>query len=260
MKEMRKTKFNIWLVVLTIVVFSLTNKLFAQGPPINTDTPILLGLTGGGFRTFGKIISTDLGETFIQPLAIPYNVTTNFQIGVIQSFVTRFPKDGKNQSGFGNFSFFAKQMMFQINRRAKTFRGLLKFTQTFPTGASNVSADVYSSQIMFVTGYVTLKYGLYGSAGYTFISKNLPDNLVYNFAFGYPLLPQKYPPFQLNLYLELNGQHVYEVDRNLLFLSPGLQFITSSRLLFETSVQIPIADDRNIFNYTYSFGIRWLAF
>jgi len=69
--------------------------------------------------------------------------------------------------------------MFQINRRAKTFRGLLKFTQTFPTGASNVSADVYSSQIMFVTGYVTLKYGLYSSAGYTFVSKNLPDNFVY---------------------------------------------------------------------------------
>lgn len=253
-------KLKLKLIILVLLTFTFTNKLFAQGPPINTDTPILLGLTGGGFRTFGKVISTDFGETYVQPFVIPYNLTTNFQIGVMQPFVTRFPKNGKNQSGFGNLSLFAKQTIFQINKRAKTFRGLLKFTQTFPTGASNVSTDVYSSQIMFVTGYVTLKYGFYGSAGYMFVSKNLPDNLVYNFAFGYPLLPQKYPPFQLNLYLELNGQHVYEVDKSLLFLSPGLQLITSSRLLFETSVQIPIADDRNIFNYTYSFGIRWLVF
>jgi len=241
-------------------VFSLTNKLFAQGPPVNTDTPILLGLTGGGFRTFGKIVSTDLGVTYIQPVAVPYNVTANFQIGAVQPFVYRFPKSGESQSGFGNLSLFAKRMLLQIDSKAKTFRALLKFTQAFPTGASSVSADVYSSQIMLVTGYVTLKYGIYGSAGYTFVSKNLPDNLVYNFAFGYPLLPQKYPPFQLNLYLELNGKHVLEVDKNLLFLSPGLQFITSGRLLFETSVQIPVVDDTKLLNFTYSLGIRWLAF
>ena len=242
-----------------MVVFT-SKSVLAQGPPINTDTPILLGLEGGGFRTFGKIISTDLGETYVQPFAIPYNLGRNFQIGVIQPFVTLFPNNGENQSGFGNLSLFAKQMLLQIDAKAKTFRSLLKFTQTFPTGASNVSVDVYSSQIMFVTGYVTLKYGLYGSVGYTFVSKNLPDNLIYNFAFGYPLLPQKYPPFQLNLYLELNGQHVFEIGKELLFLSPGIQLISSSRLLFETSLQVPIIDDRNVFNYTYSFGIRWLVF
>jgi len=253
-----KRNFN--NILFALYVFSLTSNLFAQGPPINADTPILLGLEGGGFRTFGKIISTDSGETYVQPFAIPYNLGRNFQIGVIQPFVSRFPNRGENQSGFGNLSLFAKQMLIQIDSKAKTFRSLLKFTQTFPTGASNVSTDVYSSQIMLVTGYVTLKYGFYGSVGYTFVSKNLPDNLIYNFAFGYPLLPQKYPPFQLNLYLEFNGQHTFEVDKNLLFLSPGVQLIASSRLLLETSIQVPIVDDNNILNYTFSFGIRWLVF
>jgi len=257
---MKKTKLNFNHIFFALWVFSLASNSFAQGPPIITESPYLLGLEGGGIRTFGKIVSTDLGETYVQPFAIPYNLSTNFQIGVIQPFVTRFPKNGENQSGFGNFSLFVKQMLVQIDAKAKTFRSLLKFTQTFPTGASNVSADVYSSQVMLVTGYVTLKYGLYGSVGYTFVSKNLPDNLVYNFAFGYPLLPQKYPPLQLNLYLELNGQRFFEVDKNLLFFSPGLQLITSSKLLFETSVQIPIVDDNNILKYTYSFGIRWLVF
>lgn len=257
---MEKIKINIWSVALIICLFALTNNLFAQGPPINTDTPILLGLEGGGFRTFGKIISTDIGNTYIQPIAIPFNLTTDLQIGGIQPFVISSPNNGETKSGFGNLSVFAKQILIQVDGKAKTFRSLLKFTQTFPTGASSVSPDVYSSQLMLVTGYVTLKYGLYGSAGYTFVSKNMPDNFVYDFAIGYPILPQKYPPFQLNLYLELNGQHIYEIDKNLVYLSPGLQLISSSRLLFETSVQIPINDDRNIFNYTFSFGIRWLVF
>ena len=257
---MKKSKLNIWFVVLAVCAFSLTNELLAQGPPINTDSPILLGLEGGGFRTFGKIVSTDQGETYIQPLAIPYNLTTDFQIGIIQPFISTYPKNKNNNSGFGNLSLFAKQMLLQIDSKAKTFRSLLKFTQTFPTGASSVSADVYSSQFMLVTGFVTLDYSLNTSIGYSFVSGNLPDNLVYNFAFGYPLLPQKYPPFQLNLYLELNGQHTFDVNKSILFFSPGIQLITSSIFLFESSFQFPIVDDSGIMKFTYSLGIRYLIF
>ncbi|MCH8325745.1 MAG: hypothetical protein IIB83_04160, partial [Bacteroidetes bacterium] len=160
-------------IIIFLLFFNLI-PLYAQGPPINTDSPILLGLEGGGFRTFGKIVSTDLGETYIQPLAIPYNLTTDFQIGVIQPFISTYPKNKNNNSGFGNLSLFAKQMLLQIDSKAKTFRSLLKFTQTFPTGASSVSADVYSSQFMLVTGFVTLDYSLNTSIGYSFVSENLP--------------------------------------------------------------------------------------
>jgi len=256
---MRKFKLNIRIMVLISCVFFLPESL-AQGPPINTETPILLGLEGGGFRTFGKIVSTDLGTTYIQPLAIPYNLGTNFQIGVMQPFISIYPKIGDNNSGFGNLSLFVKQMLFQFDSKAKTFRGLLKYTQTFPTGASSVSADNYSSQFMFVAGYVNLNYSLNGSVSYTFVSKNLPDNFVYDFAFGYPLLPQKYPPFQLNLYLELNGQKTLKINKNLLFLSPGIQLITSSTFLLESSFQIPLVDDSGIIRNTFSFGIRYLVF
>ena len=116
---MKKTKLNFNHIFFALWVFSLASNLFAQGPPINTDTPILLGLEGGGFRTFGKIVSTDLGKTYVHPFAIPYNVTTNFQIGVIQPFVTRFPNNGENQSSFGNLSLFAKQMLVQIDAKLK---------------------------------------------------------------------------------------------------------------------------------------------
>ncbi|MCH8033023.1 MAG: hypothetical protein IH950_04570 [Bacteroidetes bacterium] len=250
---------NFKLVSISLLLFVSIN-LYAQGPPIFTDSPLLLGLEGGGIRTFGKYISTESGQTYIQPLVVPYNVTTDFQIGGIQPYVFRSPDNGESQSGFGNFTLFGKYSIIQIDGRAKTFRALLKYTQTFTTGASNVSVNANASQFSIVTGYVTINYGIYGTLGYTFFSGNLPDNLIYNFAFGYPLLPQKYPPFQLNLFLELNGTHTLDVNQHLLFVSPGLQLMTSSTFLIETGVQIPLIDDRNTTKFAYTLGIRFLFF
>ncbi|MCH7723456.1 MAG: hypothetical protein IIA49_00765 [Bacteroidetes bacterium] len=253
-----KSKSLLFVFVISLVIFS--SKIFAQGPPIFTDSPLLLGLEGGGIRTFGKYISTESGQTYIQPLVIPYNVTTDFQIGGIQPYVFRSPDNGESQSGFGNFTLFGKYSIIQIDGRAKTFRALLKYTQTFTTGASNVSVDANASQFSIVTGYITINYGIYGTVGYTFVSNDLPDNLIYNFAFGYPVLPQKYPPFQLNLFLELNGTHTLDVNKHLLFVSPGLQLMTSSTFLIETGVQIPVIDDRNNTKFVYTLGIRYLFF
>ena len=177
-----KSKSLLFVFVISLVIFS--SKIFAQGPPIFTDSPLLLGLEGGGIRTFGKYISTESGQTYIQPLVIPYNVTTDFQIGGIQPYVFRSPDNGESQSGFGNFTLFGKYSIIQIDGRAKTFRALLKYTQTFTTGASNVSVDANASQFSIVTGYITINYGIYGTVGYTFVSNDLPDNLIYNFACG----------------------------------------------------------------------------
>ncbi len=253
-----KVIFRFFQIIL-IIVFT-TIYIRAQGPPIFTDSPLLLGLEGGGIRTFGKYISTESGQTYIQPLVVPYNVTTDFQIGGIQPYVFRSPDNDKNQSGFGNFTLFGKYSIIQIDGRAKTFRALLKYTQTFSTGASNVSVNANASQFSIVTGYITINYGIYGTVGYTFVSRDLPDNLIYNFAFGYPLLPQKYPPFQLNIFLELNGTHTLDVNQHLLFVSPGLQLLTSSTFLIESGVQIPLVDDRNTTKFTYALGIRFLFF
>ena len=257
---MKKAKQNLWRTVFIMCIIASTSNVFSQGPPIFTDSPYLLGLDGGGIRTFGKYISTEVGQTYVQPLVVPFNVTTDFQVGGIQSYVFRSPDNGESQSGFGNFTLFGKYSIIQIDGKAKTFRTLLKYTQTFITGASNVSVDASASQIAIVTGYITTKYGIYGTVGYTFVSNSLPDNLIYNFALGYPLLPQKYPPFQLNLFLELNGVHTFDVNKHLLFVSPGLQLITSSTFLIESGMQIPVIDDRNATNYTYTLGIRYLFF
>ncbi len=258
--KMKSIKIITFLFLILVFKAATSEKVFAQGPPIFTDSPLLLGLEGGGIRTFGKYISTESGKSYIQPLVIPYNVTTDFQIGGIQPYVFRSPDNGESQSGFGNFTLFGKYSIIQIDGKAKTFRALLKYTQTFTTGASNVSVNANASQFSIVTGYVTINYGIYGTLGYTFVSNDLPDNLIYNFAFGYPILPQKYPPFQLNIFIELNGIHTLDVNKHLLFVSPGLQLITSSTFLIETGVQIPVIDDRNTTKFAYTLGIRFLFF
>jgi hypothetical protein len=247
-------------LISILLLLLLSISLNAQGPPIFTDSPLLLGLEGGGIRTFGKYISTESGKTYIQPLVVPYNATTDFQIGGIQPYVFQSPDNEESQSGFGNFTLFGKYSIIQIDGRAKTFRALLKYTQTFTTGASNVSVNANASQFSIVTGYITINYGVYGTVGYTFVTNDLPDNLIYNFAFGYPLLLQKYPPFQLNIFIELNGIHTLDVNKHLLFVSPGLQLMTSSTFLIETGVQVPVIDDRNTTKFVYTLGIRFLFF
>ncbi len=256
-------------MILWVTISLFSNQGFAQGPPIFTDTPIMLGLEGRGIRTFGRYISRENVKVYVQPLAIPYNINRKWQIGAILPWRNLNPKTegvGSN-SGFGDLNLFTKYQLFQKDGKGKTFRGLIKLSETFPTGNDSkvpaVGSGVNTTGIGFVTGYVTLKYGLYGEIGYNIVSDGSPNNLAYNFAFSYPLLPQKYPPFQLNISVDLNGSTVPEIDQSILFFSPGLQLITGRRFLLETGVQLPLTQSgygSNKFNYTYTLGTRILIF
>ena len=264
--EKKKLKF---LLVLGWAVFLFPREGSAQGPPIFTDTPIMLGLEGRGFRTFGRYISRENVKVYVQPLAIPYNINAKWQIGAILPFRSLNPEtDGVDtNSGFGDLSVFTKYQIFQKDGKGKTFRGLIKLSKTFPTGDDSetpaLGSGVNTTGIVFVTGYITTKYGVYAELGYNIVSDDKPNNLAYNIAFSYPLLPQKYPPFQLNVSADLNGITVPEVDQNILFFSPGLQLITGKRFLLETGVQLPLTQSgygSNEFNYTYTLGTRILIF
>lgn len=227
-----------------IYIIFLEHGAFSQGPPIFTDTPIMLGLEGRGIRTFGNIIIKENGNAYIQPVVIPYNVTAKWQIGASVAFVSKSPEGMSSQSGFGDMKVFTKYQLYQKDGKGRTLRSLVKLTQTFPTGNSTeeptLGSGVYQTTLSLVNGYVTTKYGVYGEVGYNVAYDGLPDNFIYNIAFGYPLLPQKYPPSQLNLYLELNGNYIIEGAESTLYLSPGIQYIVGRRVLFESGIQLPL--------------------
>jgi len=252
-----------------LVILLLCTEVKAQGPPIFTDTPIMLGLDGGGVRTFIRYINRENEEIYVQPLAVPYNINSKWQTGAILAWRSISPKaeDAESISGFGDLTLFTKYQIFQEDGKGKTFRGLIKLSETFPSGNTSgtpaVGSGVNITGIGFVTGLITTTYGIYGEFGYNIVSNDSPNNLVYNFAFSYPLLPQQYPPFQLNISMDLNGRLIPELDQNILLFSPGIQMITGKQFLLETGVQLPLAQsgfDSNELNYIYNLGMRILIF
>lgn len=254
------------LITISLFIFSVTTT-FAQGPPIYTETPILLGLDGGGIRTFGKYISKKNATVYVQPIAIPYNIGSKLQVGTIAMFINKNPDGMPSQSGIGDLAVFAKYELYRKDGKAKTFRVITKLNQVFPTGKTTtnppIGNDSWQSQLGLASGYVTLKYGLYAEVAYNITSNGLPDNLIYNVALVYPLLPQKYPPKQINLDLELNGNYMTDIKSNSLFASLGLQWILGKQALVETGIQLPLIEkvpDELETNFIYTLGTRILIF
>jgi len=220
-------------IVLIVSIFWATT-VFAQGPPITTETPIMLGLEGNGIRTFGKFISKENATIYVQPIGIPYNITSKFQVGAVFPFRFITPRDSKTTGGFADMTVFAKYQLYKKDGTAKTFRILGLVRQTFPTGKTSsdpaIGSGLSQTYVGIVLGKLTTKKGLYADFGYNITNKNASDNFLYNISLGVPLLPQKYPQKQLNTFLEFNGNYVFDPKIHTLFISPGLQFIPGRRI------------------------------
>ncbi len=241
--------------------------LLAQGPPIYTDTPILLGLEGSGIRTFGKFVQKEEASIYIHPIVMPYNISPKMLIGLIVPLVNKNPDTMPSKFGLGDMALFVKRTLYQKDGKAKTFRIVGKVRQIFPTGNTSetpaLGADSYQTFFGLVSGFVSTKIGLYSDLGYNIKSNGRSDNFVYNFAVGYPLLPQQYPAKQINIFLELNGNYLIEPESNALFISPGLQWITGRRLLIESGMQLPLVEqvaDNQKTKFIFTLGVRVLLF
>ncbi len=261
-----KRTFFYW-VLLIFCIFSLVEKSFAQGPPIFSDSPILLGLEGRGIRTFGRYIVKENASIYVHPFAVPYNIIAKLAIGGIAPFVQKNPDNLKSQSGLGDISVFAKYVIVQEDRTAKTFRIVVKVQETFPTGKTNseppIGQDAYQSYLGIVSGYITTEYSLYSELGYNAVSNNLSDNLVYSFTFGYPLLPVTYPSKQVNLYMGFNGNSSFETNQTTILTSPGIQYIAGRRFLLEGGIQFPVVQnlpEESKTKVIYTLGVRVLIF
>jgi len=251
---------------LTVILFtSLTTGAFSQGPPITTATPIMLGLEGGGIRTFGKFISKENTNIYVQPIGIPYNITPKFQVGGIFPFKFITPKGAETTGGIADITLFTKYQLYKKDGKAKTFRVLANLKQSFPTGKTSsspkIGSGLYQTYVGLIVGKISTAIGIYGDFGYNITSNGATDNFLYNFSVGIPLLPQKYPQKQINTFLEFNGNYLFDPKIHTLFISPGLQFISGRRILFETSFQIPIVQENittNKINYMLLLGTRFL--
>lgn len=294
-------------LLMSFVVLSLLlplQKVFSQGPPIHTDTPIMLGLEGGGIRTFAKFvrkatllqdgeeITDDMNRRItirITPVAIPYNLFSDrFQLGVILPFMDISLKtrtQDVSSSGIGDVRFFAKYLVYQLDRKQETVRLASKVGVKLASGDEEKAPALGSGSTGYffssVLGWVKGRTGVYLEGIYNLNTSrdqvDFGNSFSYNLAFGYRLLPvvyEIYPSPQLNAYLEINGttanknkindQSVDNSGGTTIFLSPGLQYVGGRRWLIEASFQYPIINEPNgiqlATDWSLSLGTRILLF
>ncbi len=272
-----------FLLFMGIVLIGKSS--YAQGPPIQTDTPIMLGLEGRGIRTFVKFLrkETLLEEgreipdamnrrvtVRVTPVAIPYNLGSDrFQVGVIVPFMDiHFQSNTQDNSSFGigDAKLFAKYLLYQHDRKLETFRIAAKAGVKLPSGDENASPALGSGSTDYffstVAGWIKNRIGIYLEGIYNVNTShggvNFGNNFSYNLAFGYRLLPavyETYPEPQLNGFLEINGNTQAKSKMNgernentggtIIFLSPGLQYVGGRRWLVESSLQLPVVNEPN---------------
>lgn len=273
-----------WLFMILGFFFG-GREILAQGPPINTDTPIMLGVQGRGLRTFAKYIrkATLLHDgkeisdpedqkvtVWVTPLAVPYNfLNDKFQVGVIVPFMNvDYDAAGGSlsASGIGDLRLFAKYLLYQYDRKNKTIRIASKAGIKLPTGDENEQPALGSGSTDYffstVAGWIEGRVGVYLEGIYNLNTSkgavDFGDSFSYNLAFGYRLLPrvyETYPSPQLNGFLEINGttagknklerQKADNSGGTTIFLSPGLQYVGGRRWLVEASFQYPIINEPN---------------
>lgn len=284
MKNLRSF-LGLGVIPLFLILLFEPAQVVAQGPPINTDTPIMLGVQGRGVRTFGKLVRksallqngdkiTDPMDrsitVWVAPIVVPYNLASDkFQVGIIVPFMN-VDFDSRNQDvssfGVGDARLFAKYLVYQFDRKNKTIRVASKAGIKLPTGDDNDQPPLGTGSTDFffttVAAWIEGRVGVYAEGIYNLNTSQGPmdfgNSVGYNLAFGYRLLPAEYatyPSPQLNGYLEINGTSVDKstvddvIDDNsggtTIFLSPGIQYVGGRRWLFETSLQIPIVDEPN---------------
>jgi len=288
-----KIRFIAHILAMMSLGFALSDS-FAQGPPINTDSPILLGITGKAVRTFGLVIRQNTLRQngneitdpmardvtiYVQPLALPYNFTDDFQVAAILPFVNaNLDTRTRNfsSSGLGDIQFFAKYVLYKRDGKNKTFRISSRFNLKLPTGDEKKSPALGTGSTDYafslVGGWIQRRVGIYLEGGYALNTSNdqvnFGNGVVYNLTLGYRLLPavyEKYPSPQLNGFLEINGTTMARnkvnssADANsggtTIFLSPGLQYIGGRLWLVEASFQYPLVDEL----HGVQLGTDWRA-
>ncbi len=280
-------EYRILFMVLVVLasLWGRQQEVFAQGPPINTDTPILLGLDGSGIRTFGRIIyrgtllqdGSEIDDPtdsririWASPVVVPHNLFSDkLQVRLIVPFlnVDVSSNNADNSStGIGDLDFSAKYEVFRRDAKGQTFRVASRIGIRLPTGDEDDMPPLGSGSTNYyfttVAGFIKNRIGIYLEGIYNLNTSNdtfdLGNSFNYNLAFGYRLLPkvyETYPSPQLNGFLELNGTTVNKNsldDQSLqnsggttIFLSPGIQYIGGRRWLIEAAFQYPIVNEPN---------------
>jgi len=253
-------KMYLWLVAFCLFPVMAS----AQGPPIITDKPIMIGEKRIVIKTLTKLRVGENDRYFTAPLMVHYVIKPNLLVaGHLPYAGFNHLEHNHKQSGLGDISFQMKYQFFRWDESRKTARAALKVQQYFPTGfdSQNYEFSIGEWQTFagITFGYEALRYGLGANIGYHYVA-NRDDYFHYKLSAGLPLMPLVYPPKQINLYFEYDGEVNMADGAHNLFLAQGIQYAIK-RFTFETSIKIPLIQNdltHGKQKYTLLFGTRFI--
>lgn len=279
---------------LPLLILCIPFSLVAQGPPVNTDTPILLGLEGKAIMLRsvfliksqlyqdGKKISDPFGRSIRATMiaaAVSYNVTSDLLLGAmlpLMNVTSRSTAASVTSTGLGDVSISGKYVLMQIDDLQETLRILGKVSLKLPTGNKNLTPSLgtgsWDASFGTVAGWIGKRFGLYADISYTLNGSS--ESYSYGNTFSYnaavvlrlsPAVYETYPLTQWNLYFEAIGKYVARDAVNgvsnqnsggqILMLAPGLQWIPSRVLLTEVAIQFPVFQSLNGTQLGTDFGV-----
>ena len=256
-------KYSIKYLLTLGIIGYFSVGLFAQGPPITADKPIMLG--GGSFtaKTLIEHRKTAMGTFRYTPLMLHYLISSDALVAVHIPRVSYELTDGTSGQSLADVKLLAKYQFLRIDGTGKTFRMVAKTLQTLPTGEAldvmELSSGLYQGYYGFVAGYESLKYGISFELGLNNIPEGDLDFLQHKLGFGLPLLKPQYPNRQINLFFEYTQQWLWEQKGYQLLYAQGIQYARKN-ITFDLAYQLPMINDmpQNMtFNRSLFMGTRF---
>ena len=232
--------------IITLLLFVVAQIISAQGPPITSDKPIMLGGKSFTVKTLTEIRTTERGTSTHIPIMLHYLPTSNSLVAIHIPLVNYDFEGLENGTELADIVIQGKYQFYRKDATGKTFRMVAKTLQTLPTGEQldliGQSTKEYQGYYGIVSGYETLKYGISSEFGYNWSPSSTLDEVRLKLGFGLPLLKPQYPNKQLNLYFEYNNSWFTDRDWYQLLYAQGIQYALKN-ITWEAAVQVPLVND-----------------
>jgi len=262
--------------LVVFVALYLTNALpdicLAQG--INTNVALAVAEDEGIFRSqirYQRATDDPLEtgrerDVIVLPQTLVYGVTSRMTSFITLPIVVHRrieAGDGsvRRDEGLGDLRILARYTFF-IDDYAplSTRRAALIAGMKFPTGTDRIGTESFDPIFGAVGTWASNRHEIDLDSLYTVTTKRRDfeagDEFRYDLAYRYRLWPARFGKrlLQFNGLLELNGRwtdkarangtSIAASGGNILFLSPGVQFI-AKRYIVEASIQVPVWQDLN---------------
>ncbi len=265
------------ILALSIVGMYVCVTDAVQAAGINTNVALPVREGGYVYRTQLRFLSASDDPTLLDrdvdvyaiPNVLVYGVTARTTLFGVLPYFSRsvdFTDTGLRQSdhtdGFGDLRFLVRQTVHARDAVQRTSRFGLLGGLEIPSGKEDFSSH---STDYLLGGVYTLQDGRHELDADLIYKINtegrdleLGDELQYDLAYEVRVSPWEWPergtPSQIYLVLEVNGKTSQKARDNgvqladtggtLVFLSPGIQFVTR-RVIYEGSIQIPVVQNLN---------------